>query len=267
MKRSRLITTTLFFVLVITASAHQLWLVPSTFIIKTGQPVRVAANTGEDFPDSTSAVTPDRVARCSLTSASGTSAISELRVRGNSLILTAKPSEPGNAIIELVVRPKLLRLAAAKFTAYLADEGLIVIIAARRAAGTSDQEGRERYAKYCKTLLQVGGQNDDTWQHVFGHRLEIIPAQNPYLLKTGDQLSLLVLYEGQPLARAQIESGTAATKGKPARTQTDTAGHATITLSASGPTFIHTVTMVAIKNDPQADWESSWATLTFAVTK
>jgi len=244
-------------------AAHDLWLLSSSFIIKPGQIVRVAANSGDSFPKSTAAVTPDRVARCALVTAAETIPLDKLQVQGDSLVITAQPKRPGNAIVELVLRPRLITLPADKFTEYLAEEGLTEVIEARRAAGADKQEGRERYAKSAKALLQVGAKDDVTYARLLGHRLEIVPDRNPYTLKVGSRLKVQVIYEGLPLAKAQVESGSTAMSGNKVKTRTNESGLATIELSTPGLWYIHALQMVPLRNDPEADWESSWATLTF----
>ena len=45
-------------------------------------------------------------------------------------------------------------MEAARFNAYLADEGAEAVIAARKAQGQTDQPGREVYSRYLKSLIQ-----------------------------------------------------------------------------------------------------------------
>ncbi len=50
-----------FAVVSIRVSAHDFWLVPKKFRINPGDSLTISANTGMDFPNSLSAVTPDRI--------------------------------------------------------------------------------------------------------------------------------------------------------------------------------------------------------------
>ena len=109
---------------------------------------------------------------------------------------------PGSYLIAMERNQSYIKLDAQKFTDYLKEEGLKDIIEQRMKSGESQTEGRERYSRYLKSLVQVGDRRDDTYKRELGFRLEIIPINNPYLLKLGDSLVVRVLFEGKPLAGA-----------------------------------------------------------------
>lgn len=54
-----------------------------------------------------------------------------------------------------------------------------------------------RYEKFAKTLLPVGGKTEGFNKKV-GHRLEIVPVDNPLAAKPGDEILLKVLLDGKP---------------------------------------------------------------------
>ena len=56
------------------------------------------------------------------------------------------------------------------------------------------------YEQYAKSLINVGEPRDDSFLKPVGHKLEIIPLENPYKLRGngGDFLSVKVLFEGKP---------------------------------------------------------------------
>ena len=72
------------------------------------------------------------------------------------------------------------------------------------------------------------------------------------------------LFRGAPLAGAQVvavpKQGAA---GQIAR-RTDSEGRVAFPLAASGPWLIKAVHMVRLESDSRAQWESVWASLTFA---
>ena len=53
------------------------------------------------------------------------------------------------------------------------------------------------YEQYSKALINVGKTADDAFSQVLGHKMEIIPQQNPYHLKPGDNLEIKVLLNGK----------------------------------------------------------------------
>lgn len=53
--------------------------------------------------------------------------------------------------------------------------------------------------KYAKAFIQVGNK-DKGFSHVCGHKIEVIPLENPAKIKPGDLLPVKVLFEGNPLS-------------------------------------------------------------------
>jgi uncharacterized GH25 family protein len=136
----------------------------------------------------------------------------------------------------------------------------------RRKVGDDKKEGRERYGRYIKCLLQVGDAKDDTCTRVLGQRLEIVPKRNPYKFKAGDALTVRVLFEGKPLAGAKLfahhQAGDKVTT-KTVRTGKD--GTATIKLDKAGSWLLRLVHMRPCTGDADADWESFWAACSFGL--
>ncbi|MEW6102824.1 MAG: DUF4198 domain-containing protein [bacterium] len=56
------------------------------------------------------------------------------------------------------------------------------------------------YEQYAKSLIDVGEAEDDAFSKPVGHRLEIIPLENPYKLHGcgGHFLPVVILFEGKP---------------------------------------------------------------------
>jgi cobalt/nickel transport system permease protein len=94
-----------------------------------------------------------------------------------------------------------------------------------------------------------------------GHTIAITPLQNPFLLKPGDALQVKVLFNGVPLAGAEVNGGEHNELGK-----TDKDGVIKIPLLA-GANMLSIEHKEKIKNDPDADALDETATLTFEVKK
>lgn len=94
--------------------------------------------------------------------------------------------------------------------------------------------------------------------------------ENPATPATGAQLNFTLLWEGKPLADTQValfrkgEDGDAGTR---TLTRTDASGRAGFTIPASGIYMAAGVHMIEAPADRNADWQSYWASLTFAVEK
>lgn len=251
--------------------AHDTWLVPTTFRVTPGQPVQVALNTSEDFPSSDAAPTPDRIARFEVATAAGRSAVTGYRVEGKSLVAEVKPG-PGATLVAAVTHPRLIVLKPEEFNAYLAEEGLDAIVAARAARGQSKAEGRERYSKVAKLALCGGEAAEDVQSsQPLGLPLEIVPQTHPCSLRAGSQrhsrLRVRVLFQGKPLVNAWVGAGYSGVHGHryPVWVKTDRKGFASIPLDRPGLWFVRVLHMVPATESADADWQSWFSTFTFVV--
>ena len=189
----------------------------------------------------------------------------------------------GTQLVALVSTPSFIELPAAEFTAYLREEGLDNALRYRQQQGeTSTKPGREAYRRCAKTLVLATASArapadpaDTTYRRVLNLPLELVPEQNPFRLRAGASLTVRVLRGGQPVPGALVQvwevqpvpdrdgSGTVA----PAHfsTRTNNNGRVLLRLPSSGP---YLVAANYIEPAPaalarQADWLSTWATLTF----
>jgi uncharacterized GH25 family protein len=250
-----------------TLAAHDTWLVPATFKVMAGQPVRVALNTSEDFPTSEAAAAPDRIARFETVTVAGLQEVTGARVDGKSLVADVTPG-PELTMVAAVTRPRLIVLEEKVFNQYIIEEGLEHIVAARAVRGESFSEGRERYSKIAKLALCVeGGTDDRRYRQPLGLRVEIVPLTNPCGLRAGDVLVVQVLFEDRPLGNVWVGAGTAGTRGHhyPFRAKTDAEGRVVVPLPKAGPWFIRALHMVPSTEFEDAQWQSWFSTLTFAV--
>jgi len=92
-------------------------------------------------------------------------------------------------------------------------------------------------------------------------RLDIIPLENPFELKTGVLLPIRVLYQGKPISGVDVEGGD-----HQKMSITDKEGGAKIPLT-KGHQLLSVSVKEPLKNDPDADYLSITSTLTFEVTK
>jgi nickel transport protein len=141
-------------------------------------------------------------------------------------------------------------------------EGLYRNATRRLAPGATDSLWSSKFAK-----ALTGPQAP--WQMVLGHDLEIVPLSDPAAVKPGQDLRLRVLFQGKPLAGAEVERGDGTTpvaeKDIP-RFPTDAEGVASVPITNSGPHLLvidHTVKPSATPD--QADSDLFTATLWFNV--
>jgi uncharacterized GH25 family protein len=79
------------------------------------------------------------------------------------------------------------------------------------------------YFKFSKALLHIG-KSKMGFDHVLGHRLELIPNADPFAVAVGDTLPVMVYFEGKPLANATVEIGDDRSAGRSPEQKTDSTG-------------------------------------------
>lgn len=251
------------------AWAHDFWLVPSAFAIAPGEVLEVRGQTSSAFPTSESAVAIERVAEARLVGATSSVVIRDLSTSGKSLVLRHRPTAAGQYIVAATLKPRSVRETAAGFRRYLELEG------APEAAARYEREGRlptrdsvtRRYAKYAKTLVQVGRDGGSAFSRRAGHPLEFVPLNDPLSLRTGDTLRVRLLYQGQPLNGAKVHAGAAPADGVTDGEQTPaTDAQGVVSIALTGGTLwnvraIHVVPAIAGSG---ADWDTHWASIVFA---
>lgn len=249
--------------------AHDTWLIPTAFRTAPGSTVRVKLATSEAFPTSDSAVSLDRIARFTIRSKSGTQNVVGYRVDGTFLVADVRPQDFGHAVVVAETKPRAFDppLEPKVFNEYLRDEELKAVIDARKQRGEANAPGRERYRKIAKTILCVGKTHDRIYAQPEGLWLEIIPERSTCNLRVGSTLTVRVLFEGKPLARVSLAAGYEGATGHkyPVWGKTDRKGRLRVPFNRPGVWFVRTLHMVPTSNDPEADWQSAFSTLTFEV--
>jgi len=179
--------------------------------------------------------------------------------------------DSGTYVVGLSTNPRMIELTSDQFSAYLAQQGLVDHLAEFEAQPT-DSLIRERYSKYSKAVMQVGEGRSETYRTKLGHSLEIIPDANPYQLRFGSDMSFHVLIDGEPAANQIVRAGSEGFHGHDASgnhlkfhvLRTDENGRAAFLISQKGVWYISLIHMERT-DDPDVDYESNWATLTFEV--
>ena len=245
------------------ASAHDFWIEPSQFAPAPGTHVTLRLRVGEHFRGDPVPLRPDAVKTFVAVDDAGTHPIGGR--------LGAEPAgaidvqQAGIAVIGYRSLPQPLELAAPDFERYLAMEGLQAIIKDRADHARSAAPGREIFSRAAKSLLAVGGGRPASGHdRVLGLTLELIPERSPYALHAGDELPLVLRYEGEPLGGARVMALHASGE-KLATIRSDAKGRVRVPLSRSGVWLVKTVHMVPAPAGADADWESTWASLTFEV--
>ncbi|KGF68955.1 hypothetical protein LL06_13530 [Hoeflea sp. BAL378] len=248
------------------AAAHEFWIEPQDFSVAAGEEISADIRIGQDFKGDAFPYIPSRFAafrrhdRDGETDVAGTT--------GDLPALKLLPRTEGLTIFTYVSVAERIRFQDwEKFAFYLDYEGLDAIPDLHAARGLARDDIRELYTRCAKALVTVGDAAEEQ-DRATGMRLELVAAENPATLSSGKEIGFTLLWEGAPLADTQVALFRRGTEGGAATrvvARTDETGLARFPLPAAGTYLASSVHMIEAPADRNADWESYWASLTFAV--
>jgi hypothetical protein len=253
-------------------AAHDLFLKPDAFFVAPASTLQLTAMNGT-LTTSEASVTANRLIDLAIVGPAG-------RTRGEMAAWTApgkaskwdvKVGAAGTYVLGASLRQRLITMKGPAFNDYLKEDGLPEILAARRAKGELAAPSTERYAKHVKTLVQVGDDRTPSYATVLGYPAELVPLENPYDVPHGARvLHVKALVDGKPVPDQVVLAGGRTSSGAriaEQRVRTDAHGVATIALATTGVWYVKFIRMVRVPAAPKdsVDYESKWATLTFAV--
>jgi len=246
--------------------AHNFWIEPSAFTPAPGQRLAVRLRVGQELKGNPVPRDPALMKRFVAAGPAGDSPVPG--------VPNTEPAgfeafaAPGLYTIVYDSGRSPVELEAAKFEEYLQQEGLEKISALRARQGKSAASAKEVFSRCAKALLNVGnGGSGPGFDRVFNQRLELVAEKNPYALAGGGELPVRLLYEGKPLAGALVMAlqRDPPDKVDKVMARTDARGRVTLKLDRPGFWLVKAVHMIQAPPDAGADWESFWASLTFAL--
>jgi len=254
------IAITALFALTVTSDAHDFWIEPTLFQPETGDRTGFNLRVGQNFSGETLPWVPEWFIDYRVIGPDGAKPVRA--VIGDIPAGGFTPDKDALYMVGYLSRADLADLEPEKFNTYLQKEGLEHALEARIAAGNENTQGLEYYSRCAKSLIKGGSGADTTvLSEVIGYPLEIIPLNNPYTL-TDNTLKIRILYDDKPLSGLAVFVVNAADPENQQRINTDAAGEASLVIDSKGTWLIKAVHIYEIDN-PYADWESYWASLTF----
>jgi hypothetical protein len=248
--------------------AHDLFLKPSSFFVELNKKASITILNGT-FQKSEGVLAYERITDVSVVNPSGkrvNPTAEDFTKTESAALLGFTPKHAGNYVVGLSIAWRENSIKAKEFNEYLVAEGIPQVLEERKRDGELNIDGRYRYSKYVKTILQADRIQSDNYETVLGYPVELIPQQNPYSLQSGDTLEVLCLKDGKPLANQLVMTGRE-NKGKlKIGTQLRSGLDGVIRLRLDGPGkwYIKFINMVKI-DDPKLNYESKWANLTFEI--
>ena len=256
------------------ALAHEFWLEAPRFRIQPGETMHVRTFVGADFKGESWTTKAAKVQRLVRYGPADSTNLTPQNASATDTFRTAFTfAQPGTHVVLLQSTNSFIELPAKEFTAYLREEGLDYALKLRQENDQTAQPGRETYRRCAKTLVQVGElappATDSACRRVYGLPLEIVPEQNPYRLTADKALTVRVLRHGKPAFGAAVQVWQRQPGGLPTTHYTTRAnqnGRVLLRLSGPGPYLLAAVDMGAAPAQlrDRADWQSTWASLTFA---
>lgn len=244
--------------------SHEFWLQPDKFIYQRGEAVNVKFLVGENFDGENWNGNKDRINSLYFYFGGVKDDISPQLTDDKGDSLQFALYDEGTAMLTFNSTNSYIELEPEKFNAYLQEDSLTDAIDFRKEHGQADSAGHEYYQRSVKTIIQVGPKMDKYCLQPTDLPLDIIPLTNPYILKQGDSLSVKVNFQGQPLAN-QLMKLWYREDSEVFHPQliTDENGIIRFPVSVKGKWMISTVKMEHLDNDPKADWQSYWGSLTW----
>lgn len=244
--------------------AHEFWLDPDKFIYKRTEKVNIRFLVGENFEGENWKGNNEKINSLKIYYGGVNDDLSPLvtDITGDSIEYFM--IDEGTNMIAYHGNNSFIELEPSKFEAYLEEDGLTNALEYRKQNNEEGCNGREFYQRCAKTIIQVGEEKDDVFKTPTFLPLDIIPLSNPYLSKNKELLRAKVFYKTTPLTNALVKLWHRVNdKTEQKELRTDANGEIVFRLTTNGKWMISTVKMERIYDNPVADWQSYWGSLTW----
>jgi uncharacterized GH25 family protein len=248
-----------------TLSAHEFWIDPVEFEIPKGDPLVANIRVGKNFSGAAFSFIPNRFKRFEVITA-GVAYPVLGRLGDRPALTMTKPEKGLNIAVYVTGDMTLTYREWGKFETFLRHKDFAWGLAEHTRRGLPEIGFKERYSRYAKSLIAVGGGAGQDSE--IGLLTELVAEANPYTDDLTDGLPLRVFYQGKPRANAQVELFEKHQDGtvKISLHTTDEAGLVQLPVLPGRQYLADAVVLRAV--DPAASdgavWESLWAALTFA---
>lgn len=244
--------------------AHDMWIEPTGFVVQTGQAVGVQLRVGVDLVGEPLARYASLINQFITVDSLGPRPLPG-RERGEPAgVLQTRTA--GLHVVGYHSRASRVELPAAQFDAYLLEEGLNDIFAMRQTGAARYSGTREQFFRCAKSLVLTGPPSAADGDRTLGFPLELVAERNPYLTAATDELPIRLTFKGRPLAGALVVAMNRSEGIERIAVRSDSEGRVRMRLGQRGMWLIKAVHMEPAENaetQPEADWSSFWASLTF----
>ncbi len=237
------------------AFSHDMWIAPENFSIKKGEVLKMSFPSDHKFPAA------DRV-------------FVEKDTMTDTLVVTPK----GKKIKLSNWEGDVLK------SAKLSEAGTFVIASGKKGGfSTKTTDGKyEKKAKdeiknpakstfskkFTKAIVTVANPGGSSFSKPVGHELEIVPLNDPSLIKGGDSIDIKILLNGKPYETeidATYDTFSAGKNVFAEKIKSGKEGIAKLKLSKSGAWLLRVSNKTPYIDQKKADEQSYTATLTFSI--
>lgn len=250
-------------------SAHEFWIEPQKFQVKSGESLEVDLKNGQNFVGGALSYFSSQFTRFEIAQGGTTEPVDGRTGDSPALTMTAKGD--GLLVILHETTPNTLKYKEwAKFAKFAKHKDFPNAEADHTAAGWPRENFRESYTRHVKALVSVGsGAGTD---RNYGMTTEFVALTNPYSKDFDGQMRVKVLLNNAPRPNAQIEVfRRVSANGDVIITleRTDAQGIATIPVSPGDSYMFDAVVLKPFLGEGPEDvvWQTLWAALTFHVPK
>lgn len=244
-----------------TACAHDLWIEPTRFAPAPGEVVGLRLQIGEHFVGEPLPRIAALVREFVAEEAAGRRPV--VGREGAEPAGLVRVGSQGLTVIGYHSHPSRVELAADKFEAYLAEEGLGAVSALRAQRGQSAAAVREQFVRCAKALLLTGAAGETPPDRTLGFPLELVAERAPNAVRADEDWPVRLTHEGRPLTGVLVVAMNRLNPATKQALRTDADGRVQLRLQPAGVWLIKAVHMVAAPAGANADWLSFWASLTF----
>lgn len=243
------------------ALAHDTWLAPARFQLKTPASVTLSLSSGMEFPKLDHAIKPDRIAVAKLRTGAGKSGDLPAGVESSSALTFRARAAKGVTTFWVVLNPRPSELKPEQVREYVGHLG---IADPERTLAAWEQKGSTklayRYIKYAKAFVRAGRAGGArAWSQPAGMRLELVPETDPTRVGPGSTLRFLLLDQGKPRGRYPVSVIHA---GATSAFRTDAEGHVAVEVPTPGTYLVRATTLEA-SAAPDTEWDVHFTTLAF----
>jgi len=245
-------------------AAHAFWVQPGDFWLNPRGTLSLTLQVGDGPTRQLSPIPAHRITRFEAVGPTGDA--QDLRSGA------MRPEQAGSYVVVLETdNSAYSHQSALRFNDYLEAEGLTPAIAHRERTHRMHVDGFERYSRAAKSIVAVGARNRQASAQVlrsFGLRLEIVPVSNPYATPRPARFPVRVLYAGQPLPGALVKLMNLDDDLTVEEQQrTSVTGIASFAMPHGGSWLMSVVWTKPLTNATDADYETTFSSLTFAVPR